>query len=126
MSIVAENKRRAFASLATLIVLIALGFAVGRATSGPAAATAASRSIPSNRVPVASGDSSATPLKADLGKRQQAQLVPARHLAQAQAVNRQLSHAAATAKRETSRARRCQHIHAPRRFRQCVSTALSR
>ncbi|MFZ0088404.1 MAG: hypothetical protein WAL63_02780, partial [Solirubrobacteraceae bacterium] len=77
MSIVAENKRRALASIATLIVLIALGFAVGRATSGPAAATAARRSIPINPVPLASGDSSATPLKAALAKSQKAHSVSA-------------------------------------------------
>ena len=127
MTILAENKRRVLAGIATLAVLMALGFALGRATNGPPAADAASRSAPSKRVPVAAGHRAAiSTLSRKLDKVQKARSVSARHLASAQAANRQLRHAAVSADRVNTRTRRCQHIRAPQRFRRCVTVALSR
>ena len=124
MSLLAENKRRVLAGIATLVVLMALGFAVGRATSGPTAADAASRSAPSTRLPVASGHSPS--LKADLANAQNARALTARQLANTQAANRRLRHVAANADRASARARRCRPIRAPQRLRRCVTAALDR
>ena len=46
MSLIGENKRRVVAAMATLIVLLAIGFAIGRLSSGPAQARAAEPPTP--------------------------------------------------------------------------------
>ena len=69
MSVAAENKRRVLAAIAALVVLMAIGFAIGRAISGPPHADAAGRSpaaAPLTQRSPATGHSAAiTALKAD-------------------------------------------------------------
>jgi hypothetical protein len=124
MSLAAENKRRLIAAIATLVLLIAVGFAIGRATNGPPTATpsrlteaAAAR----RRSPTASDSA----LKADLATSRRADSAAAWQLANLHAANRRLRDARARANRMRSRARRCQRLGAARRYRQCVTEALS-
>ena len=130
MSVAAENKRRVLAAIAALVVLMAIGFAIGRAISGPPHADAAGRSpaaAPLTQRSPATGHSAAiTALKADLARSRRTSSTTAQQLANVRAANRRLGRATAKADRESSRVRYCHRRRAPRRFRRCVTDALSR
>ena len=85
MSAVAENKRRVLAAIAALVVLMAIGFAIGRAISGPPHADAAGRSpaaAPLTQRSPATGHSAAiTALKADLARSRKTTSTTAQQLA---------------------------------------------
>ena len=127
MSVAAENKRRVLAAIAAPVVLMAIGFAIGRATSGPPQADAAGRSpaaAPLTQRSPATGHSAAiTALKADLARSRRTSSTTAQQLANVRAANRRLARATA---RESSQVRSCHRRLAPRRFRRCVTDALSR
>jgi hypothetical protein len=128
MSLIVENKRRVVAATATLIVLLAIGFAIGRLSSGPAQASAAESAA------AAAGTTSArvtpvpvtavTTLRAGLLQAQRVSADATRQLAAARAANRQLSAAHQAAQGRLADVRRCQSIGRPRVFRRCVKRAV--
>lgn len=125
MNVVAENKRRVLAAAAAVIVLLAIGFAIGRISSGPAqaqaagpaptrATTARMRSAP---------ESATTSLRAELLQAQRAGDRAAEQLVAARVANRRLSATSRQAKARLRKVRNCQSIQRRAAFRRCVSMA---
>ena len=128
MSVIVENKRRVVAATVTLIVLLAIGFAIGRLSSGPAQARAAeSAAAPTGTTTALVTPASATAvtnLRAGLLQAQRVSATATRQLAAARAANRQLSAAHQAAQGRLADVRRCQSIGGPRVFRRCVKRAV--
>jgi hypothetical protein len=126
MSLIVENKRRVVAATATLIVLLAIGFAIGRLSSGPAQASAADSAAAgttSARVTPAPV-TAVTTLRAGLLQAQRVSADATQQLAAARATERQLSAAHQAAQGRLADVRRCQSIRGPRVFRRCVKRAV--
>ena len=125
MNAVAENKRRVLALAATLIVLLAIGFAIGRVSSGPAKAKAAGSSARSSTARVSSAhDAGITSLRAQLLQAQRGRADATRELAGTWPANRRLSATSRDAQGRLADVRRCQSIRRPRLFRRCVRSAV--
>jgi hypothetical protein len=124
MSLIVENKRRVVAATVTLIVLLAIGFAIGRLSSGPAQARAAeSAAAPTGTTTARATPASATAvtnLRAGMLQAQRVSATATRQLAAARAANRQLI----ATNRRLADVRRCQSIGGPRVFRRCVKRAV--
>ena len=115
MSLIGENKRRVIAAMATLIVLLGIGFAIGRLSSGPAQARAAEPPAPATAV---------TALRAGLLQAQRVNADATLQLAAARAADRQWSAARQGAQGRLAGVRRCQSMRGPRVFRRCVARAV--
>ena len=124
MNAVAENKRRVLAVAATLIVLLAIGFAIGRVSSGPAEANAAGSSARSSTARATSApDAGITSLRAQLLQAQRGRADATRELAGTRAVNQRLSTTNRDVQGRLADVRRCQSTRRPRLFRRCVRSA---
>ena len=95
MNVVAENKRRVLAVTATLMTLLAIGFAIGRISSGPAEAKAAGKTPPPARITTArmtsAPETAATSLLVELLQAQRTRATATQQLVGARAANRRIS-----------------------------------
>ena len=127
MTVITENKRRVAAGLITVVVLLAIGFGVGRVTHGTATAQAAP---PRAVTTIATVTTPATrPSRAPAGslKRLQTRLASA-HRAETR-LRRDVKtrrHVAAQANSRVSRVRRCERDHEGARMARCLKAAVSK
>jgi len=127
MSVVAENKRRVLAATATLMALLAIGFAIGRISSGPAEAKAAGTTSPPARITTArltsAPETAAMSLRVELLQAQRTRATAIQQLAGARAADRRLSATNRDVQGRLADVDRCQSIQRPRLFRRCVRSA---
>jgi hypothetical protein len=123
MTVITENKRRVAAGLITVVVLLAIGFGVGRVTHGTATAQAAAHVVTTVTTPATK------PSRAAAGplKRLQARLTSA-HRTETR-LRRDITarrRVAAQADSRVSRVRRCERDHKGARMARCLRAAVGK
>jgi hypothetical protein len=127
MTVITENKRRVVAGLITVVVLLAIGFGVGRVTDGTATAQAAAAHAVTT---IATVTMPATrPSRAPAGslKRLQARLASA-HRAETRLWRdvKTRRHVAAQADSRVRRVRRCERDHEGARMARCLRATVGK